>query len=39
MTPDLVEQVIDTDDLAGVLGQAEQESHGSRLQSSGLAIS
>src|ERR1700680_542946 len=37
--PDLVEQVIDTDDLAGVLGEAEQQSHGTDLYPSGLSVS
>jgi hypothetical protein len=37
--PYLVEQVIDADDLAGVLGEAQQESHRTHLYPSGLSIS
>jgi hypothetical protein len=37
--PDLVEQVIDADDLAGVLGEAQQQSHRPHLYPSGLSIS
>jgi hypothetical protein len=37
--PDLAKQVIDADDLAGVLGKAQQQSHRPRLDPSGRSIS
>jgi hypothetical protein len=37
--PDLLEQVIDADHLAGVLGEAQQQSHRPHLYPSGLSIS
>jgi hypothetical protein len=39
LRPDLREQVIDADDLACVLSQAQQESHRPRLDPSGLSLS
>jgi hypothetical protein len=35
----LVEQVVDADHLAGVLGEAQQQSHRPHLYPSGLSIS
>lgn len=37
-TPDLAEQVIDADDLAGALGEAHEKLHGPRVEPGGLSV-